>query len=179
MDNHCFVVLGMHRTATSLLTKGLFKVKVNIGSNVLSADSGNPHGYWEDTDFLYLNKMILAEAGGNWYDVPSEENILKVGNRADVKGRIKKLVNEKYAKNNLWGFKDPRTILTIKVIRPHLKKHSFFVAFRSPLEIAKSLYTRNPQIGDMAGHIKLANTYNKRLLDFLQTITAETDWTQT
>lgn len=160
-----------------MLTKGLFKTGVNIGSNVLSPDSGNPHGYWEDTDFLYLNKSILAEAGGDWYNIPSEENILKVGNRADVKGRIKKLVNEKYKKNNLWGFKDPRTILTIKVIRPYLKKHSFYVAFRDPLEIANSLYQRNPQIGDMAQHIKLANEYNRRLLEFLQTI--ETNWNQT
>jgi hypothetical protein len=174
MDNHCFVVLGMHRSATSLITKGIFKVGVKIGSNVLSADSGNPHGYWEDTDFLYLNKWILAEAGGNWYNVPSEEKILKVGNRADVKGRIKTLVDKKYAQNNLWGFKDPRTILTIKVIRPHLKKHSFIVAFRNPTEIAQSLYARNAQIGDLSTHLKLAAEYNHRLLKFLDEI--NTDW---
>ena len=175
MDKHCFVVLGMHRSATSLITKGIFKVGVNIGSNVLSADSGNPHGYWEDTDFLYLNKWILAEAGGNWYNIPSEEEILKVGNRADVKGRIKNLVDKKYAQNNLWGFKDPRTVLTIKVIRPHLKKHSFIVAFRNPTEIAASLYARNPLIGDLSTHLKVAAEYNRRLLKFLGEV--NTDWT--
>jgi hypothetical protein len=176
MDKHCFVVLGMHRSATSLLAKGIFKAGVNIGSNVLSADSGNPHGYWEDTDFLYLNKWLLAEAGGNWYDVPSEEQILRIGNRADVKERIKKLVNAKYEKNNLWGFKDPRTILTIKVIRPYLKKHSFFVAFRDPVEIARSLYARNHKIGDMQQHIKVAAEYNRRLIKFLGEITATSGW---
>lgn len=177
MRKHCFVVLGMHRSATSLITKGIFKCGVNIGSNVLSPDSGNPNGYWEDTDFLYLNKWILAEAGGDWYNVPSEEEIIKVGNRADVRGRIKNLVNKKYEKNNLWGFKDPRTVLTIKVIRPHLKRHSFIVAFRNPNEIARSLYTRNPQIGDMQQHIKVAAEYNKRLLNFLNEA-VHSDWAQ-
>jgi hypothetical protein len=164
----------MHRSATSLLTKGLFKCKVNIGSNVLSADSGNPHGYWEDTDWLYLNKHILAEAGGNWYDIPSEEKILKVGERADIKGRIKKLVDKRYAKYPLWGFKDPRTTLTIKVIRPHLKQHQFFVCFRDPAEVAESLLKRNQ--GDMAQHVKVANEYNRRLLSFLSEAVSNTHW---
>ena len=71
----CFVVLGMHRSATSLIAKGLFKTKVHIGSNVLSPDGNNPHGYWEDTHWLNLNKEILELAGGDWYIIPEEEKI--------------------------------------------------------------------------------------------------------
>jgi hypothetical protein len=171
----CFVVLGMHRSATSLVTKGLFKTKVHIGSNILSPDSGNPHGYWEDTHWLNLNKKILALAGGDWYFVPDEDAILKVGERADIKGEIKQLVDER-KRYDLWGFKDPRTTLTIRVILPYLENPHFIVCFRSPLEIAKSLYRRNPKIGDMAQHLKVAKTYNQRLLSFLQEIVSQNDW---
>ena len=170
-----FVVLGMHRSATSLVTKGLFKTKVHIGSNVLSPDSGNPHGYWEDTDWLNLNKKILMLGGGDWYFVPEEEDILKVGERADIRGEIKRLVGAR-KQYPLWGFKDPRTTLTIRVILPYLENPHFIVCFRSPLEIAKSLYRRNPQIGDMAQHLKVAKMYNQRLLRFLDDMTGKNDW---
>jgi hypothetical protein len=165
----------MHRSATSLVTKGLFKAKVHIGSNVLSPDSGNPHGYWEDTHWLNLNKHILALAGGDWYNIPHEADILKVGERADIKGEIKRLVKER-EKYPLWGFKDPRTTLTIRVYMPYLVNPHFIVCFRSPTEIAKSLYRRNPQIGDMAHHLKLAKEYNRRLLAFLQEMVDMNDW---
>lgn len=175
MANKCFVVLGMHRSATSLVTKGMFKAGVHIGSNVLSADSGNPHGYWEDTHWLNLNKRILALAGGDWYYIPPEAEIIKAGKQPDVKREIKRLVKER-EKYPLWGFKDPRTTLTIRVYLPYLINPHFIVCFRSPLEIAKSLYRRNPQIGDMAHHLRLAKEYNKRLLGFLTEMTNTDDW---
>lgn len=165
--SRCFIVLGMHRSATSLIAKGLHLAGVNMGTNMLPPDSGNPHGYWEDLDFLNLNKMILRLAGGNWYNVPDEQKILEVGERADVRGQIKELIEKRYAENDLWGFKDPRTTLTIKVIQPFLKEHFFYVAFRNPVEVAHSLLKRN--LGDMAAHVQVAKEYNRRLFEFLMT----------
>ncbi len=173
MKNHCFVVLGMHRSATSLIAKGLHESGVYMGgNNMQQPDSANPAGYFEDLDFQFLNKDILARAGGSWLKPPLEKKILRVGRRADIEGRIKQLVKRRYSQHNLWGFKDPRTILTIKAIRPYLKSHSFVVAFRDPVQVANSLYARNQQHGTIDAHIKLAHEYNKRLLSFLAKINA-------
>jgi hypothetical protein len=170
MKNHCFVILGMHRSATSLIAKGLSESGVYMGNNNMQqADSGNPHGYWEDLDFQFLNKEILARAGGDWFNIPDEDAILSAGKKADIKGRIKGLIQKRYEQYNLWGFKDPRTVLTIRAIRPHLKNHSFFACFRNPNEVAQSLYTRNTGFGNgtVNQYLPVAKEYNKRLLSFL------------
>ena len=53
------VVLGMHRSGTSLLSSILRRMGVNMGTNFLNEDYWNPYGYWEDKDFLWINKGIL------------------------------------------------------------------------------------------------------------------------
>ena len=51
-----FVVLGMHRSATSLSAMGLSRCNVHIGDNLLGADANsNPYGHFEDRDFIRMN----------------------------------------------------------------------------------------------------------------------------
>lgn len=160
----CFIVLGMHRSATSLIAKGLVQAGVNMGDVLMQADAANPHGYWEDTEFVNLNKAILAAAGGDWLNIPPEKNILALNKDKEITRWIKKIVGKKN-KVPLWGWKDPRTTLTIKLFRPFLPEHFFFVCFRNPADVAASLHIRNnllPEVG-----IKIAQEYNRRLLNFL------------
>ena len=62
-----------------------------MGDVLLGADSGNPKGYWEDRDFLELNRTILRDAGGSWHRPPPEENILKLKVKYELS--IKKLIS--------------------------------------------------------------------------------------
>ena len=56
------VVAGMHRSGTSLVASVLSMLGVSLGSTLLGADRNNPKGYFEDTDFLRLNREMLAAA---------------------------------------------------------------------------------------------------------------------
>ena len=66
-----FVVLGMHRSGTSLTAGGLEKIGIDMGDNQLGANQWNPLGHFENVDFVGLNDRILNTAGGNWLDPPS------------------------------------------------------------------------------------------------------------
>ena len=158
----CIVILGMHRSATSLIAKGVFKAGAKIGNYVLSADENNPNGYWEDMSFLRLNRKILKAAGGDWRHVPPRNKILAL---KEFTSDIKKLVQERQAMNKLWTWKDPRTTLTIELYEPFLKNVIYVPCFRNPIEVAKSLYTA--QDVPFKEGIALTYEYNRRLLNFL------------
>lgn len=158
--NKVFIVLGMHRSATSLIAGGLKKMNIDMGKKLLGKDKSNPFGHFEDKGFMELNKKILNQAGGSWDNPPSEADIIEAGN--EFLKEIKKLTNKK----GLWGWKDPRTTLTIKCYLPYLENPHFICCFREPLEIAKSLQKREGW--PINKGIKLTKEYNNRLLQFLR-----------
>lgn len=157
-----FIVLGMHRSATSLVAKSL-NTQINMGGPFLSSHASNPHGHFEDVDFIRLNMKILRLAGGSWADPPSEEAILSLQGKIDH--QIKALLDKKFKNSQFFGWKDPRTTLTIKLYLPYLENPHFITCFRNPKETAKSLSKRDGFSMDFC--INLVNEYNSRLLNFL------------
>ena len=167
--NKCCIVLGMHRTASSLLAKGLKQAGVNMGDVLLGPGCGNPAGHFEDKSFLNMNELLLHSAGGTWDNPPPEKAIIEAGKFFSKE--IKELIKNKN-KTALWGWKDPRTILTIKCYMPYLDDPCFFVCLRKPEMIAKSLKRRDELLGQgIATSIKfgieLAAIYHERLMGFL------------
>ncbi len=53
------LVLGMKRSGTSALTKGLEVMGVSLGDQVMPPNEFNPKGYWEDWHFHELNFEML------------------------------------------------------------------------------------------------------------------------
>ncbi|HEX9941494.1 MAG TPA: hypothetical protein VGG03_05740 [Thermoanaerobaculia bacterium] len=55
------VVAGMHRSGTSLVASILAAFGISMGEQRI-ADQNNPRGYFEDLDFLALDRHMLVEA---------------------------------------------------------------------------------------------------------------------
>jgi len=150
--NKTFVILGCHRSASSLVAKALHEAGVHMGDELLSGLPDNPEGHFEDMDFLKKNVELL---GGNiWNDVNRELT------DADTSALIA-------AKNvhPLWGWKDPRTVLTIEKYYVHLDDPIIIGLFRKPEIVAKSMARR----GDISEQdaLALAKAYNRKIIDFL------------
>ncbi len=150
--NKTFVILACHRSASSLVAKALHEAGVDMGDDLLSGLPDNPDGHFEDMDFLKKNVELLD--GNVWNDVdrPLTES--------DTESLIKK-------KNNkpLWGWKDPRTVLTIDKYYEHLEDPVIVGLFRKPEHVAKSMAAR----GDISEEeaLTLAKAYNRKIIDFL------------
>jgi len=152
------LVLGMHRSGTSMIAGVLSKIGINMGKRMLGRTPSNPLGHFEDEDFYNLNRKILEFAGGNWRNPPNEENILA------QKDRFKKeIVDLIFIKNRekYWGWKDPRTSLTIQLYSPYYKNPYFIVCHRQAKAVAESLLQRD-RIEIQEG-IKLWGIYEKRI----------------
>lgn len=165
MNPKTLVVLGMHRSATSLVARALAHYHP-MGEQLLGGSPSNPHGHFEDLDFLKLDIAILSAAGGAWNEPPSEARILEQA--GPFSARIGELVSARNRAHTIWGWKDPRTTLTVPLFRPHLRSPIYIACFRDPGEIADSLARRDGMRRERA--LRLARGYQRRLLGFLSTV---------
>ena len=140
MDNKVLVVLGMHRSGTSLIAQWLQKCGLNMGDQLHGADIGNPEGHFEDVDFLNLHEGILK-----FYDL-STVGLISHPVR-DINDRfITEMTDLVQHKNNAhiqWGWKEPRTCLFLSNYRSILSNAKYFIVVRDYNEVVSSLIKRN------------------------------------
>ncbi len=132
------VVLGTPRSGTSMVAGVLHRLGVNMGHEMIPTDEHNPTGYYEDAEFVRINKLILKTAGGSWRNPPSHEAIMAV---SQCDAQMAALVDKR--DHGLWGWKDPRTCLTLCHWLPLLNAPEFVVVWRHWPPIIKSLCKRS------------------------------------
>jgi spore maturation protein CgeB len=156
------MVLGMHRSGTSLVTKLLSLADFFVGeaSALVRGDRWNRDGYFERWALCRLNERILNRCGGSWHDPPSERDIQDVALVSQFDSQIEWLLS--VYKNRLrYVIKDPRMCLTLPVWQRVLAEEFRIVLItRHPYATAASLYKRDGFEGEKA--LRLWRIYNER-----------------
>jgi glycosyltransferase involved in cell wall biosynthesis len=139
------VVLGMHRSGTSAVTRLLNMAGAYFGPEGISngADEGNLKGFWERRDIRAICDGLLQESGHDWWRLSG----FAVGNIPDEVrdrhvGTLRKLLLEIDA-HRPWVVKEPRLCVLFPLVRPLLEVPVCLHVAREPLEVAQSLETRN------------------------------------
>jgi hypothetical protein len=60
------LVIGVHRSGTSLLTQGLVEAGARLGNFSDSFDLDNPRGYFEHKEVVRFNERLLSHLGVSW-----------------------------------------------------------------------------------------------------------------
>jgi len=150
-------VLGMHRSGTSCLVGLLEQAGVFLG-DVSRKNPSNAKGNRENARIMALHEDLLKVNDGTW-DTPPEA----VSWPRDLKARRDEIIAS-YRDSALWGFKDPRTLLTLEGWLEALPTLELVGIFRHPLAVAESLHRRNGFSIDKG--LDLWSTYNRRLLRY-------------
>lgn len=163
------MVLGLARSGTSVVSGILRAVGVNMGSIV--PDKANPYGSFEDRDFAELHKKIFDFAGNKTYwNPPAPEAILSLKEQCDP--LVQELVRKKSLTSPIWGWKHPRTILTLELFLPYLENPHLIAVFRNPLGIARSSveHTKNYTFDrvDFFQALRLVNFYYSEMFKVLE-----------
>ena len=154
------LILGMHRSGTSCLAGTLQQYGLYLGQ----VHEKNPHnlkGNRENNEIMLLNDAVLAYSGGRW-DRPPADVVWSVEH---AKARDAIISEFKKSTCNVWGFKDPRTLLTLPFWMNGLSDPRFVGTYRHPMHVAKSLYTRGKM--SYKEGLQLWRDYNNRLLSLL------------
>ncbi|SFA70525.1 hypothetical protein SAMN03159488_00084 [Pseudomonas sp. NFIX10] len=151
------IVLGMHRSGTSALTRGLNTLGVALGDTLHPAGPDNPTGFWEDSDVIAINNQILGLLGAT-YDRTGviDADVFNLPDIQQIYQTAKELVEQKTASTSIWGLKDPRITRLLPFWKKLLNelgfKVGYVIALRNPLNVAASLTARN-QIAPVKSYI--------------------------
>jgi GT2 family glycosyltransferase/glycosyltransferase involved in cell wall biosynthesis len=153
-------ILGMHRSGTSLVARLVNLLGVDLGSDpgLAARAEDNPRGFWEHPGFVAINEALLAQLGGRW-DAPPR---IATGwehdaSLARLRDSARELIDS-FGSATLWGWKDPRTCLTLPFWQALLPALEYVVCTRHLLEVAQSLRRRNGFDLVRSGRIWLAST---------------------
>ena len=143
------VVLGMHRSGTSTITRSLPTMGVNLGDHLMPALPGNnDKGFWEDVDVNALNVDALKFLNSDWHFLSalSTADLEKLDGAGFV-ARASDLIGKKLDSFLNFGLKDPRITKLLpfwKVVFQNIGcKVSYVIAVRNPLSVAASLKRRD------------------------------------
>ncbi|MGD8234215.1 glycosyltransferase [Vibrio sp. TRT 1302] len=149
MEKQIVVVLGMHRSGTSLITKGLESLGVELSESMIPQANDNVKGFWEDADILDFNERLLNTFGSYWYTTrPFKISDINSNQLNDLISEAYELISLKLEKHDVWGFKDPRTCVLLDFWNLVFQKLSsvevkYLVCLRNPVEVAGSLQKRD------------------------------------
>jgi GT2 family glycosyltransferase len=142
------IVLGMHRSGTSVITRLFNLLGADPGDNLMLPADDNPTGFWEPVDIVAIHDELLTYLGSSWDDPRPLPH--KWWERPDLKSfedRILKLIELHYSDISIPIIKDPRLCRLLPFWQKILKSINWEVKCiliaRSPLEVAESLKLRN------------------------------------
>lgn len=147
MSSRAVLVLGMHRSGTSTVSRALQALSVHLGDNFFEPQPDNPTGYWEDKALVAINQRVLEELRLAWDDTSliASERFRHHRIRL-VQLHAARYLESTFASHRLWGFKDPRTIRLLpfwpEVLRRSNADGAYVLAIRHPLSVAASLFRR-------------------------------------
>ncbi len=157
-------IAGMHRSGTSMIARLLHECGVYLGSasELVPATPDNEDGHWEHLRFLALNIAILARVGAGWDLPPSVPLRWKDHpSLAPIRSEAAELVAG-FRGHALWGWKDPRSALTLPLWLELIPDLQVVVCVRHPLDVAGSLIDRGGSSGAFA--VNLWQEYYRRIL---------------
>lgn len=158
------IVLGMHRSGTSAITRGLRVMGVELGNRLIPPIEGNnDKGFWEDIDLNAFDNEILAELGQSWFSLtPIDEADIALLKKRGYFLRAVELLGAKIGDAEVFGFKDPRVAKLLPFWREvfaHCELDvSYVIALRHLLSVAQSLVKRDAMDSEQSyllwlGHI--------------------------
>jgi len=152
MPSRAIAMLGMHRSGTSLITRGINTLGIQIGENFIDKGHDNPTGFWEDKSLHVLSEQVLKFFALKWNST-----------RFITPGQWRKKIHQKplsclreeaiayfrihFTPHRLSGFKNPLTIQLLpfwRLVFDSLEmQDDYIVIIRNPQSVAASLQKRN------------------------------------
>lgn len=146
MQSKTLMVVGMHRSGTSLISNWLYRCGLQLGEHLLEAGNGNTEGHFEDVEFLRMHKEILTSndypSTGYVYDKVIDISVYQIA-------KLKSVIKVKKQLYCQWGWKEPRTCLFLDLYRELLPNSKYLVIVRDYAAVVYSLLKR-----DFAEHEK-------------------------
>lgn len=157
-DRTLILVLGMHRSGTSVLTRVLNLLGADVGKDLLQAQPDiNARGFWEHEELIAINEALLSELKRSWYDFqPLPGRWWADDGMKGLMTQAREFLTTAFAENaSLAVIKDPRLCVLLPFWKEAARRAGWkpvvILATRAPWEVSASLCRRDPLSSTSAG----------------------------
>lgn len=142
------LVLGMHRSGTSVVTNLLAELGCDLGGPTIEGQPDNPRGYWEHCDVTGIHEELLRATGRVWSDPwPIADDDFRGAAAELARGRLEEVLRRDMLPHPLWVVKDPRLCRLTRLWQDLIDSLGFEVrvahTVRAPSAVAQSLLARD------------------------------------
>ncbi len=147
-EKSILIVLGMHRSGTSVATRMLSLLGANPGGNLMLPAEDNPTGFWEPVEIVKVHEELLDYLGYSWNDPrPLPYKWWERPDLSEFGTRLCQLAREQYSDIEQPIIKDPRFCRLLPFWQNIFKqlgwKQNYLLIGRTPLDVASSLAQRD------------------------------------
>ena len=142
------LILGMHRSGTSLLAGSCRLLGADLGDRMMEAGQDNVMGFWEHDEIVHIHDQILGRLGFAWDDVRAlPDKWWTYQMIQPQRAALKAVLQRDFGSTPLGCVKDPRLCRLLPLWQEILKELDwqpfYLLASREPGEITASLKSRN------------------------------------
>ena len=143
----CILVLGMHGSGASALTRMFSLAGAALPRTLLGANEADGTGCWEPERLVRYHDRLLSDLGSSWHDwKPLDFPSLPLSDRKTIHSDIKSILADEFGGRRLWVLKEPRICRFVPIYREVLSDMGVALSpvliFRNPLEVMASLQRR-------------------------------------
>ncbi len=147
-ERTAILVLGMHRSGTSAVTRVLSLLGATLPERLMPKAEGNPVGYFEPMEIVSIHERLLASADTEWSDWGAfPQEWYRSASREAFLAELTEAVTRNYGDDGLFLVKDPRLLRFVPLWRDLLTdarvRPAAVLPFRNPIEVALSLKRRD------------------------------------
>ncbi|MDX1605007.1 MAG: hypothetical protein R3202_02375, partial [Candidatus Competibacterales bacterium] len=159
------LVLGMHRSGTSALSRMLNLYGLDIASRLLPASENNRRGFWESEELVALHDQLMHQFGREWHDIfPLPEKWLESETINNFRPLLLDYLERDFGHSKAFVIKDPRLCRLLPLWQSVLEEFGAQIrivfVLRNPLEVAASLQARHGLSIPLAQGLQLWLCYN-------------------
>ncbi|MGN6367937.1 MAG: sulfotransferase family protein [Phycisphaerae bacterium] len=138
------LVLGMHRSGTSALTRILSLLGADLPSNLAGPNAGNEAGYWESLPLNALHEELFNALGFSWESLEKlPDHWFDSAAVTPFRQKLRAFLQHEFPASPLFVIKDPRISrlvpLWTRVLAELQIRPIFLLTLRNPLEVTASL----------------------------------------
>ena len=143
------VVVGMHRSGTSTIMRGLATLGCTLGDTLIEGIPGvNDKGFWEDVDVNSFNQKLLEDSCSDWsHCTVLPEDYFHAPFLRDRQQAARELLARKLRQGRPLAIKEPRMTVLLPFWQAVFADLGLNVAYlhvlRDPFEVAQSLLIRD------------------------------------
>jgi hypothetical protein len=171
---HGVIILGMHRSGTSVMGGLMNKMGLNTGGPLIGPAEDNKKGFFERLDVVLQNDEFMKKQGVHYayhtfkYDalLGLKVALSDMGGGDSFKEGKRALDFLNNPNNYPWMLKDPRLCITFRTWLPLLNfVPAIIFAYRHPLDVAVSMHKREFEQFKISKVLKLWYVYNRRAIE--------------